>query len=201
LDFILSNCDILFISETWLLDSELFLFKNFNDNFILFHKSDMLFKPLHGRPYGGRLWFIKKNKFKNLSVEFYNERISVLTFNRFNMSFVLIGVYLPYFNNSNPNLFEFESSLILINELSDSFIKKNYTVILLSDFNCDLFRNNKFDSILNSFITQNNIQIIDNSFLNSDYTFSNSIYSCFIDHILIYNNKYISDFYSYIDHF
>ena len=161
----------------------------------------MQFKPSHGRPYGGRSWFIKKNKFNNISVEFFNDRISIITFNRFDNLFALIGVYLPFFNSTNINNFEFETSLILINNISDSYFNKNHTVIVLGDFNCDINRNNKFDTLFKSFIPNNHFQLIDNSPLNnSEYTFSNSAYSYFIDHILIYNNKTISEFCSYVEH-
>jgi hypothetical protein len=136
IDQILNDCEILFI--TWLLESEFFLLKNFNVNFLSFNKSDMLYKPNYESPYGGRSWFINKNLFTYISVVFYNERISILTFDKCNNYFALIGVYLPFFNNSNVNLFEFESSIVLINELSISYFKKNFTVIILGDFNCDL---------------------------------------------------------------
>ncbi len=201
LDQILNFCDILFISETWLLESEFFLFKNLNSNFNIYNKSDMQFKPSHGRPFGSRSWFINKKKFSNVSVEFLNDRISVLTFTKYNCFFAFIGVYLPFFNNTNTNLFEFESSLILINEISNSFFNKKYTVVTLGDFNCDHSRNNKFDALLKSFISHNNFQVIDTFLSNSsDFTFSNSVYSHFIDHIFIYNNVTISDFSSYVDH-
>jgi hypothetical protein len=56
----------------------------------------MIFKPTHGRPFGGRTWFINKEKFTNVHVEFYNDRISVLTLNYLNILFSVKGVFLLF---------------------------------------------------------------------------------------------------------
>ena len=138
----------------------------------------------------------KKKKFTNIFIEFYNERISLCTLSLRNINFAIIGVYLPY--NSNNNLFEFEFSLSLIKEIFFSFSKKNF--IVMGDFNCDLTRNNKFDNLLRAFISSNSLIVLNDSLFSVNLTFSISIYSSFIDHILIIKNENIMSTNCYIDY-
>jgi hypothetical protein len=56
------NLDILFISETWLLNSESHYLKNLSNDYNFLHKSDIIFKPSRGRHFGGNCIFCKKLK-------------------------------------------------------------------------------------------------------------------------------------------
>ena len=52
---LLNNHDIIYLRETWLLDSDIiFYFKNFTITHNIHHKADMLFPQKPVRPFGGR---------------------------------------------------------------------------------------------------------------------------------------------------
>ncbi len=61
---LLNNHDIIYLCETWLLDSDImFYFKNFTITHNIHHKADMLFPPKTGRPFGGRAFLVQSNLF------------------------------------------------------------------------------------------------------------------------------------------
>ena len=59
---LLSQCDVLFNQEHWLLRDKLHLLQNISEEFIVFSKSSIDDgKLLIGRPYGGTAIFIRKS--------------------------------------------------------------------------------------------------------------------------------------------
>jgi hypothetical protein len=78
LDFINSlficNLDIIFLSETWLLSSEVFTLKNFSNLYNVNHSTNMLFRPTSGRPFCGNGIFYKKS-LNLLKIDFLNDYI------------------------------------------------------------------------------------------------------------------------------
>ena len=92
---ILVMSDLLFISETWLLEDQQIHFKLLSKSHYFFGKSDMLFKPRFGRGFKGRFIFIHKT-FKVLSHYFLDDKICLINFS--------IEIYihwcLPYDNNT-----------------------------------------------------------------------------------------------------
>ena len=99
--------DFFFICETWLLESEVPKFLNtLSHNYNTYHKSSMDIKPRNGRPFGGSAFIIHK-KIKVIDYMFLNKNICYINIEIWGKKFCIIGVYMPYDNNSYFNLSEF----------------------------------------------------------------------------------------------
>ena len=91
---LLSQRDVLFIQEHWLLRDKLHLLQNISEEFIVFSKSSIDDgKLLTGRPYGGTAIFIRKSikctitncdiecdRFNAMLVDFYNFTVLITCF-------------------------------------------------------------------------------------------------------------------------
>ena len=91
---LLSQCDVLFIQEHWLLRAKLHLLQNISEEFIVFSKSSIDDgKLLIGRPYDGTAIFIRKSikctitncdiecdRFNAMLVDFYNFTVLIACF-------------------------------------------------------------------------------------------------------------------------
>ena len=91
---LLSQCDVLFIQEHWLLRDKLHLLQNISEEFIVFSKSSIDDgKLLIGRSYGGTAIFIRKSikctitncdiecdRFNAMLVDFYNFAVLITCF-------------------------------------------------------------------------------------------------------------------------
>jgi hypothetical protein len=114
LQSLLALNQIIYICETWLLDSDIhFYFNNFSTTHQISHNADMLFPPKQGRPFGGRAFIVNKNL--NISkIEFINTIISYISIKFPTNTVTLIAVYMPYDNSKQLNIIEFQSCLQLI---------------------------------------------------------------------------------------
>ena len=124
----------------------------------MIYKSDMLFTPLKGRPYGGRAFIVNKSLIID-KVDFLNKHISYLTLKFNSNSITFISVYLPFDNNSYFNLSKFLACLQVWHELFLFYLVRRHLVFILGDFNADITRNNRFDLIFHDFLSNNNLCI------------------------------------------
>ena len=115
-----------------------------------------------GRPFGGQCWFYEKG-FTVVENRFLSKHLSFLHLKFCDLEFVIIGVYMPFFNSkqSNESKSLFELTLTLLSTISNEFKSRNIPVLITGDFNADFGRNNKFDIILSNFVNDHNFLILD----------------------------------------
>ena len=210
---LLDEFDIVFLTEHWLKPNEQSIINNLSSNFrVIFHSDMAPVAPnnaLHrvGRPFGGICWLIK-NDIEVLSFERFNSATSMIKI-RVGLNDVFIfGVWIPFDNGTSERLASFQSNLALL----ESYVKfeaKDEPVLIMGDFNCDLNRKNRFDQLLQSFISVNNffdsISFFDQEIF---YTYENGDYRSTIDHFLcnlnffknVVGSKIINDCENLSDH-
>ena len=135
-----------------------------------------------------------------LNCEFLSSNISSIKIKSQDSIITIIGVYCIYNNNTSDNLQIYEHQLSILTSLCEELINDNNNFILLGDFNADPFRNKySFDRLFSEFISSNNlIKCI--TYRNHDFTYSNSVTTACIDHILINNNSNLKFCDSLIEH-
>ena len=148
---LINSHDISFIIEHWLSDEEAFLFNQLSDQHSILFQSDFSVANCsgstkrRGRPFGGKCWVVK-NDVKIKSHEVINNDISIIEVAKNSSeSFILVGVWLAFDDNSLERLANFQSNISLL----ESILKENQgkKVIILGDFNCDLKRNRDSTSL------------------------------------------------------
>ena len=154
----------------------------------------MLVSPIRGRPYGGRAFIINKNV-KVIKYEFINKYLAVLVFISNNCYLCNIYTYMPYDDNSQLSLSEYQSCLQIIVELSKFYSSKNYMVFILGDFNADLLRGKRFDNILLDFVSMNEFEVISPSYDPQSFTYIKGDYTANLDHCIVLKNS-ISNYFS-----
>ncbi len=182
---LLTSHQIIYICETWLIDSDIhFYFNNFSTTHEISHSADMLFPPKQGRPFGGRAFLV--NKHLNISkIEFINTNISYISIKFSSITVTVVAAYMPYDNSTQLNIIEFQSCLQLIKNLHDLFISKDHLVLIMGDFNADPKRNNRFDNIFNNFIENNDFNFISDSLNHKQISYNKGDYQACIDHCMI----------------
>lgn len=192
INFLLNmDLDVLFISETWLLNNESHYLKKLTNNYEFLHKSDMITKPK--RPFGGNCIFYKKELF-NCKSTFIDNHICLCEFNKHSILFLIIFVHLPYDDATSASLYKFDCRLSLIHDTCSVYLNKNYKIFITGDFNSDPNRNRRFDKFFINFLKKFNYTF-SNNYLN-DYSYSNGSYTAYLDHCIfpknlniIYNNS------------
>ena len=186
----LSN-DVVFLSETWLKSEQKYILSGISEDHNVFFRSDMTISPRFGRPYGGRAWYIRKT-IEVIHCDFTNEHLSVIVFKKDNIYFTVMGVYLPYDNRQYYSLNEYTSLLCLIQEISQYSVDKGHIVLIAGDFNADVNRGNRFDNLLQKFVSENKYLLLDQQNRSSDdFTYSKGNYKAFIDHCILSNEDKI----------
>ena len=100
-----------------------------------------------------------------------------------NDTLLLIGVYIPFDDNSAYRYAQLKSTLELIASIIEDNLDK--TVLVVGDFNADLKREKRYDKLLNEFVRDNELDCYDYLFENaSKTTYKNGKYTSHIDHIL-----------------
>jgi len=148
---LLTEIDMLFLQETWLRGEETF---ELDKNFDCYQKSSMTEANTRGRPFGGLMWLLRKTA-KKPKVKFITDRISTVMLS----STVIIGVYMRFNDQKKETMIEQSGDLDILTELIDKMEGKK--VIIVGDFNMDLYRSSKFDKLLTRFIDNNNLLPID----------------------------------------
>ena len=137
-----------------------------------------------GRPFGGKCWVIA-NHIKVKSHEVLNNDVMVLEINNgSDQSVFLVGIWLPFDDNSYDRLANIQSNISLL----ETFLAQheNEQVFILGVFNCDTKRNKRFDKIFNNFILKNNLFDCISLFeLQFNFTYNLLNYYLIIDHVLI----------------
>ena len=196
------SCDILFLSEHWLHESEI---PTVSDFFTLkgyqtYIKSGM--NPdevISGRPYGGVGFVCKLTPgivYRNLNVD--NRRISaVQLIVNGRIALTIFGVYLPHFDGSSEQIIHYAETIdalqCLINDLSSS------PVMIVGDLNASLPSNdfvmrnwykshpyNEHSLVLNDFLSDNDFFVANFSYKQDvKYTYFKGSHRSYIDHVLV----------------
>ena len=179
------SIDICFLTETWLAKEEnQIIFEMFGNDFNIVNQNEMsLLNRTKGRPFGGKSWLINK-KLKIGSTSFINNDISTIeSINDNDVSkLVIIGVHLPFDDNSLERMANFVSDLEIVKSILDE--KLDISLFVVGDFNTDLNINKKYSKYLNKYIRINDLKCIDYDFPNINYTYKNGDYYNHIDHVI-----------------
>jgi hypothetical protein len=167
---LLERADCLFLQETWQREQHV-AEQLMNKDYRVYHKSAMSEETTNrraGRPHGGIAWVIKKSLARHARVQFKSERVSTCVIG----DICMIGVYMPYNKNSTESEVEYEAILAEIFELISENDPK---ILLLGDFNSDLYRLKGFDDILRNGIETEKLICIDCLFTQKvGYTYKNN---------------------------
>lgn len=184
--YLLTMCDVLFIQEHWLSDSQLSIFNSINSDFVScgvsgFGNDDVL----RGRPFGGCAILWRKNINAVFSVLNTDSRrvCSVLIDNHVH-KVLCFNVYLPYeVDDVAEEEFNFQLRAIanIIEEYSDAY------AIVAGDFNVDLARNWHHTDLLNEFCDEMDLwPVIKHKCSKLDYTYHfNMLRFHAIDHFIV----------------
>ena len=144
---LMQNNDICYLTETWLNDGETTYFETMYSECKLYFQCDITVEEsynLKGRPFGGKCWLIRKNLVVK-KVNFINKIISLMEIETENDTLLLIGVYIPFDDNSAYRYAQLKSTLELIASIIEDNLDK--TVLVVGDFNADLKREKRYDKL------------------------------------------------------
>ena len=198
---LINNNDIIYFCETWLKNNEKYVANDINStnkHKVLF-KSDMNIEYNKGRPFGGQTWFINKN-FKIRNYKFVNKNLSFVNIDiKETLKINIIGVYLPFDDNSHNAKIEYDQCLT---EIKAAMVDNELNIIM-GDFNADPYRKRRFDKLLQELINENHLiasDMINTQVCNFTFSFTNNNipHYAHIDHILISNSNLIHNFQSNI---
>ena len=156
---LISNLDILFLCEHWLVDKDKKDIEEISSTHNLYFLPALAYDSNRGRPFGGLLWLVKKN-ISVSNVQFFNQHISILKITLFDREIHLYGLYTFYNRNSFENTQNQINLLNICEEAIKTSRELNHPVIILGDFNSDPYRNNHFDKVFNNFVIMNNLSNI-----------------------------------------
>ena len=148
---------VIFLQETWLLNSNLALLGNLNSDYLYTGTSGV---PdghlLVGRPFGGVaiLWRKELAKCVDIVRDIKNCRICAVEVHAKTQSLLLVNVYLPIDNRRKAHLGD---ELLDCMDAIDQLIQRfpNHGVIVGGDVNADFRRNNAHDRYLKNFCDYN----------------------------------------------
>ena len=137
---LVSNNDIVFICEHWLCPGEFYDIRQIFSDSVCYLKSSIKSDTvLKVRPYGGLGFVCKKKKYISYkSLDVNSDRISVLELsvnNNVLFNFNIIGVYLPYNNQTSESL---ELYLDIIDKIDSFMDNSSIPTIIVGDFNTTL---------------------------------------------------------------
>ena len=135
---LVSNNDIVFICEHWLRQGEFYDIRQIFSDSVCYLKSSIKSDTVQkGRPYGGLGFVCKKKKYISYkSLDVNSDRISVLELSVNNsVLFNIIGVYLPYNDQTSESL---ELFLDIIDKIDSFMDNSSIPTIIVGDFNTTL---------------------------------------------------------------
>jgi len=183
---LLEHCDILFLQEHWLSESQLDGLGSISPTHLAFGISGFgCSDVLSGRPYGGCAIFWRRSLvFRVTPVLTDSRRVCCLLLSCPEFKLLCINVYMPY-EDDVTNLDEFSLQLAVVDDLIDR--NPGCHVMLGGDFNVDFSRNWSHTDLLNDFCLQTNVSpVIRHSCNTVDYTYNFSMKSfSAIDHFIL----------------
>ncbi|CAF0747706.1 unnamed protein product [Brachionus calyciflorus] len=136
-------------------------------------------KRKRGRGYGGIGWIINK-RINNFKVTFIDNRISILRTNEY----AIIGVYLTANENTSATKLIKENEFLQLSHIYNE-LKKQFKVLIIGDFNCDIIRNQAHDKIMTHWLKNNKLCCMDVKYKDKNsFTYTKNETSSWIDHIV-----------------
>ena len=131
----------------------------------------------------GKCWLFKKHV-PVTAVKYINDVISYAVIDdNVNTKIMMIGVHIPYDDGSKYRYLQYKSTLEFITALLQENLDK--LVMITGDFNSDLERNRRYDTLLNDFISEHELVSYEYIFHGQvKYTYKNAELRNHIDHIL-----------------
>ena len=181
-----NEIDICFLTETWLAEEEnSIIAEKIGLNYYILNQNEMtISKQKKGRPYGGKSWLIDK-KFKICKNIFINNDVSYIQICDSNNQekLVIVGVHLPFDDNSSVRIANYISNLEIIKNIIDENL--NQPIFIIGDFNTDLNMDKRYSKQLAKFIEEYNLRCMDYDYPNITYTYRNGDYKNHIDHVIV----------------
>ena len=170
-DFLYERCDgkdisILAVQEHWLhppyrkhlgTDKFKILHPDYESFAVSGMQQNVSEQIMRGRPYGGTGFLYAKaisNAIKP-RMDYISERVSVLQLKTTDYDVLLINVYFPYFDSSRlqEQLIAYRETLAFVETVLVN--NPNSKVVLMADFNCNLYDNNHpFSRLIRDFMTE-----------------------------------------------
>jgi hypothetical protein len=180
-----NNIDIIYSTETWLGEEENYIINNNfgHSYYVLNHNEFLISTRSKGRPFGGKSWLVNKN-INLIKYEFINNDVSYIVIDDYNnqSNLLIIGVHIPFDDNSSYRLASYESNLQIIENLVEEFA--GMPVLVVGDFNTDISNDKRFSKLLFKFVNENNLYFSEFEFPNVNYTYKNGLYKNHIDHVI-----------------
>ena len=198
IDQIIKNNDCIFLSESWLLNSEQFLLHNYKLQFKVI--SVPANKNPKGRPFGGTIMLLRKSTFSNINIITDENYTTTVQADTGNLSILISGVYLQSITNNSSECTEiYKTQLSNITGLHRRFEEVSESIILgdFQSFPQNTVSSNRsaqyniLSKHMSDFITENDLEPIDISqgsgpnYTYHHFTLPNKSY---IDHILVSQN-------------
>ena len=200
---ILREYDVTFMCEHWLRQDELSLVQKTlcKDEYWSMLKSSMNpEEPILGRPYGGVGFFCKKKKcvdYKNIECNICDRLGFIQVCSNGIVKLNVLGVYLPYWNNTKDQLELYCETLDKMQSLMDTYCG-TAPLLILGDMNTSLphtsllYQNwckktpfNSYSVILYNFIVDNNLYVVNFMYdQNVNFTYQKGGKVSYIDHVL-----------------
>ena len=190
---LIPNFDIIFLCETWLLDSEKHLLHNYKSDFSVYFTPGK--KHHSGRPFGGNTLFIRNSSIQKVDLILKEDYATTVKIDTDSSSYLLTGVYLQS-TSSDPDYLDVYQEQI--NTIARTFkhFEDCCETIVLGDFqSCPTEplsprsrKTNSLSHILDEFITDHSLCPIDiKNGTGPTYTYQHATLpnQSYIDHILV----------------
>ena len=182
---IVNNNHIIFLIEHWLGNAESSYLSDISSNHSIIFSSDFNnSEKLAGRPFGGRCWFIH-NSIRVLHYEELGLNISKITIEGDDLEkSTIYGIWQPYDDGGNERLACLYNNLAMLK--ADFINSSDQDIYIVGDFNCDLNRGKRFDSIFSKFLQKNFLfDAAKKSNSEGCFTYSKGDYVASLDHIVV----------------
>ena len=124
--------DVIFLCETWLLESEKQLLHNFKSDFSIYFTPGN--KHDSGRPYGGNALFVRNSLVRRINLILQEDFATIVKVDTNSLSLLLTGVYLKSSNSENyKNLYQNQIDTI---SGTLSHFEECCEFVIIGDFQC-----------------------------------------------------------------
>ena len=189
-EYLTFTSSVIYLNELWLKQNECTLIDSICKKKSYLFKSDMDFNYRKGRPFGGQAFLIDES-IKVLESDFLNRHLCYTLLDISGTNFLIVGVYMPFDDLKQDSKSIYEITLSYLSAILSKYENSDIPIFILGDFNADLRRNNRFDIILENYITDHKLVPLDHQFTQmNNYTFSADLgidksYFANLDHVLV----------------
>ena len=185
---LLEKNEFVYLCETWLATEEEHIINEIiSDEYQFISQSNFsLANNRKGRPFGGKIFIIKKIH-KLISCTTLSSEIDKVCIALSNGKRIHIYcLWLAFDNNSSEAFNSFKSNLEILETEIAYNRREQIEYFFLGDFNADQFRGKRFDKCFVQFLNNNKVNTLDDiaNRKSADYTYKNGHYTAYIDHMV-----------------